>query len=85
MTPDEERFFNLARAYAEPKHGFILDSPDFDGSPKTFKLTFRRPNEPRHITRQVTVFEDQFRKTVAENELDPAVQRNIDEALIDKS
>jgi hypothetical protein len=79
LTLEESHFFNLARQYAEHKHGFILKT--LDRSPAAYILTFNDPNQPKHMTRGVAVFEDQFREAVAANELSPGIRRNIDEAL----
>lgn len=81
MTQEEVVFFNVSRGYAEPKHGYLLVELGFDTKVKMYRLTFRQPGAPRHITREVTVFEDQFRETVATRELAETIRRNIDDAL----
>ena len=81
MTAAEEVFFTIVRNYAEPRYGCILEGQVFRENAKLYWLTFRRPDAPRHITREVTAFEVQFRDAVARRELGESVRRNIDLAL----
>ena len=82
MTNEEVRFFNLARAYAERRYAFNLrDLTPLDERSMTRRLIFNDPKGPKDVTRQVTVFEDQFRETVGADVVCAAVARNIDEAL----
>jgi len=85
MTSEEVRLFNLARRYAERKYRFLLTELRFDRTSGSRTLIFNDPEEPSQMTRQVTVFEDQFRETVAANELSPATTQNINDALGDKA
>jgi hypothetical protein len=81
MTHEEVVFFNVSRVYAEPKHDYRLMELNIDAKVKLYRLTFQRPGAPPHITREVTVFEDQFQESVVRRELLESIRRNIDEAL----
>jgi hypothetical protein len=84
MTREKVDFCHLIAGYAEPKHGYVLEVDDdlnFNAELKFYNLKFRRPDAPRHVTRQVTVFEDQFLDTVARREPTETIRRDIDDAL----
>lgn len=83
MTQEEVRFFNLARAYAEPTRGYVLISLRFEEPARAYRLRFRRPEAPEHVTRDVLVFQDNFSEVVHQHKLNTAVRQEIDEALAD--